>query len=488
MSLIEDTFKTSFPLPASSFPPIPNRSTINTCPLVEIFPPTSLPALPDLPQRTSTDDLDYLPAFGLKHSTHIFPASYLRSSKPPATKLPSAPPSDASKETRNRINKETTETILEIREDHEREVRSWTIEDGLPQGYASPIVWNVASRFVNTKAPKGGLTLIFAAAIGFNKETWEPLIKQLWLSPTASLISEIWCFEFVTHGDAGLLNREALKASGIGSLMLLQLASIFLTLVQRLGQMMLVTFSILCCTSSHQILETNYLFISNESQSQSLPSAKSMDFKGKDPSCQLETRGVGRARESSSLYLYRLFVRASYRTLAAVHYPALFSSLVLLDPFVVAPLRSTKDVAQLYRDWAIGSLARRSSWKNRSVSCTSPALLHINEMDAREFALQTLQRSLPFKAWDPDVLKAYVNHGTYTVLPSASSSSEAECQLKLEPVQEASMYTIYYTPQAMWKIIPTLAPEIELFWIMPGMGMPLYVLSTARPFLSKLLC
>lgn len=264
---IEDTFKDFFPYPSPPFPEIPDKSRIDALPpprpLVDIFPPppellASQPP-PELPLRTKTHDLDSLTSIGLKHSTHLFPASYLRSSKPPSTTFPAPPPSDASKETRSRIHEETLQRIMSLREEHEREVRAWKVEDGPPKGYESPIVWNVASRFLNTtrhQLKHTGLTLICVAANGFNKETWEPFIKNLWLSPGASsLIEEIWCFEFVSHGDAGIINRKALRESGIGTLFhLLHPYSVLIWFMQQLGPIMLVTLRISSSTSCPQAL------------------------------------------------------------------------------------------------------------------------------------------------------------------------------------------------------------------------------------------
>ncbi|KAG7095097.1 hypothetical protein E1B28_005884 [Marasmius oreades] len=59
-----------------------------------------------------------------------------------------------------------------------------------------------------------GLTLLLFHAIGCHKEQWEPVITRLFhLSESTKHenIREVWAFDRENHGDAALLNREALK-------------------------------------------------------------------------------------------------------------------------------------------------------------------------------------------------------------------------------------------------------------------------------------
>ncbi|EJC99612.1 uncharacterized protein FOMMEDRAFT_160036 [Fomitiporia mediterranea MF3/22] len=61
---------------------------------------------------------------------------------------------------------------------------------------------------------EGGITLVLAHSLGSHKEIWEPLLAHLLLldkqSNTSRLISEIWSFEPVHHGDSALLNGNGL--------------------------------------------------------------------------------------------------------------------------------------------------------------------------------------------------------------------------------------------------------------------------------------
>ncbi|KIM35057.1 hypothetical protein M413DRAFT_449910 [Hebeloma cylindrosporum] len=61
----------------------------------------------------------------------------------------------------------------------------------------------------------GGLTLLFTHGIGSHKEQWEPVIQHLFESQCTKdksyRIREAWSFDWQNHGDAAVLNREALK-------------------------------------------------------------------------------------------------------------------------------------------------------------------------------------------------------------------------------------------------------------------------------------
>ena len=61
-------------------------------------------------------------------------------------------------------------------------------------------------------------TLVFAHAIGFSKEHWEPSIEHLYDffagsddSNTKIRIREVWSIDAPNHGEAAILNEEALQ-------------------------------------------------------------------------------------------------------------------------------------------------------------------------------------------------------------------------------------------------------------------------------------
>ncbi|KAJ6612525.1 Alpha/beta hydrolase fold-1, partial [Mycena sp. CBHHK59/15] len=60
-------------------------------------------------------------------------------------------------------------------------------------------------------ANRVGLTLLFAHCIGAHKEQWEPTITRV-LTLRSAAVREAWAVDWQSHGDAALLNRDALAA------------------------------------------------------------------------------------------------------------------------------------------------------------------------------------------------------------------------------------------------------------------------------------
>ncbi|KAJ7624314.1 hypothetical protein DFH06DRAFT_1104519 [Mycena polygramma] len=71
-----------------------------------------------------------------------------------------------------------------------------------------------AKRYRTSKSARNsnGLVLLFAHCIGAHKEQWEPTIIRI-LERKASQVHEAWAFDWPTHGDSAILNRELLKTS-----------------------------------------------------------------------------------------------------------------------------------------------------------------------------------------------------------------------------------------------------------------------------------
>ncbi|KAF4563902.1 hypothetical protein EYR36_003146 [Pleurotus pulmonarius] len=67
---------------------------------------------------------------------------------------------------------------------------------------------------------ENALTLLFVHGVGYHKESWEPCIEvifQHFTNDTRSeptKIREAWAIDWQDHGDAALLNRQALRARG----------------------------------------------------------------------------------------------------------------------------------------------------------------------------------------------------------------------------------------------------------------------------------
>ena len=122
-----------------------------------IYPPTpkileSTPVLPSPPRKPSFDA-----PFTL--TTHIFPATYLRTTRSiPLSKLPAA---GTTNEERRRVLAESTSQLLYWGSDI-------TESDGYPL-----VLWNCVNRYVKKDLDlfnKTGVTLFFAHANGFPKE------------------------------------------------------------------------------------------------------------------------------------------------------------------------------------------------------------------------------------------------------------------------------------------------------------------------------
>ncbi|GLB40575.1 putative alpha/beta hydrolase family protein [Lyophyllum shimeji] len=74
-----------------------------------------------------------------------------------------------------------------------------------------------AKRYTSrTGTPEDGLTLLFAHCVGSHKEQWEPTIERIFQLQSSKdrrdRIREAWAFDWPSHGDAAVLNEEALKS------------------------------------------------------------------------------------------------------------------------------------------------------------------------------------------------------------------------------------------------------------------------------------
>jgi hypothetical protein len=135
--------------------------------VLPIYPPTretldsiQPPVLPSPPRKPAFDA-----PFTL--TTHLFPATYLRTSK--SLPLPKPPPAGATKEERHRVFAETTLQLLDWGND-----TTMVMDDGYPL-----VLWNCVNRYVKNdlnEFNKTGVTLFFAHANGFPKEV--SLVKK----------------------------------------------------------------------------------------------------------------------------------------------------------------------------------------------------------------------------------------------------------------------------------------------------------------------
>ncbi|TFK75633.1 hypothetical protein BDN72DRAFT_935522 [Pluteus cervinus] len=354
--------------------------------LLAIYPPRESlppPALPSPPRKPTFDAL-----FSL--STHLIPACYLRSTRD--VPVPGPPPATMTKLERGTYFKKLTQDL--------KDWRLSTNPTGLPK-----ILWNCLNRYKRIKGGfrPNGITLFFAHANGFPKEIWEPMLAHLLSSPAGELINEVWCWESVQHGDAMIVNEQALSA----------------------------VFD--WADNTRDIL--NFLL-------NFLPPSSEVPLPIHLP--QLSAEESERRRSLGLVDRKLVAIGHSYggctSALAAISFPKLFSSLVLVDPVIVEPVDKGVRIAD---ELTFGALMRR-------------------EVDE---ALSLFQQSPFFKAWDPAVLQVYVECGLFS---TKDSDGQDVVRLKMPGIQEAIVFSETHTELEAWQQLPSLDERISLRWLLPA--------------------
>ncbi|KAI6142998.1 Alpha/beta hydrolase family-domain-containing protein [Pisolithus tinctorius] len=376
-------------VPHKPLPPwasISSRSALPT--------PSRIPSLPS-PPRQDTIHVDYT------LSEHIIPAVLPRLVPDiPVPKIPTNISSIPASERR----KQATTVIRGLIE------RQMSFAQGKLTGDRSQKPhWNCVTRYVRVHRRDTlgtGLTLFLAPAAGFPKEIWETTLRSLLDSTSGPLVDEVWSWEAINHGDSALVNAESL--SGI------------------------FDWHDDACDIANFLL--NYL--PEESTSASLPTRLA---------CVPEA--TSDARKELGYHRRRLVVVGhSYGgtslTLVALNFPKLFSSLVLVDPVILAD--KTKTVEEAVR-FAVNAFTRRSFWSSR------------------EEALSLFKQSPFFASWHPEVLKTYVDHGL-------TADATGGVRLKLTTVQEGLSYVSVSICAEVWELLEQLDENITLRWVVPWPG------------------
>ncbi|KAF8632402.1 hypothetical protein AX17_004843 [Amanita inopinata Kibby_2008] len=392
--------------PPFTWPSIPTRTPL------PVYPPppsrlTQLPPLPSPPRHPSLHS-------SFKLSTHLVPAAYLRTTRyvPP----PKLPPVGVTKAERMERLRGVVEEL--------KSVRGSTVTEGYER-----VLWNCVNRYYRVDPEgregegkgkgrglggegQGGLTLFFAHANGFPKEIWEPTLKHL-LASSAHLINEIWVWEAVQHGDAALVNEKSLSY-------------LYDWIDNTRDILNFFTFYIPSSPSpSTTTLPTHLTRVSDaeaaERQKRGLPARKII--------------AIGHSYGGCT------------SALAALTNPDLFSSLILLDPVIVKPLKP-EDPKDHTDRLTLGALARRETWKSK------------------DEALSLFKANPFFAAWDPAVLDIYVECGLY---PSPDGEG---VRLKMSGLQEAVVFVEVHTENEVYHQMPGLDEKIGLRWVMPGPHAP----------------
>lgn len=378
--------------------PQPPPFTWNKYPVrdpLPVYPPPDILDLPALPSPPRT------PAFNAPFTltTHLFPASYLRTT--PITPLPKLPPVGATKEERRRILDESALQLLAYHQVNE-------VTDGYPL-----ILWNCVNRYVkkDLDLPNNtGVTLFFAHANGFPKEIWEPTIGYLLSLPAVRVIDEIWVWESVHHGDAGLIN--AAKASGVSDW----------TDGGRDVANFLLHF-LPPATTGGTVLPVHLQRVSPE-----------------ETSLRIQ-KGLKDRKFVAIGHSYG----GCISSMAASLYPNLFHSLVLIDPVIY--FRSNNVDVKPDSSLLRGALNRRDTWSSR------------------QEALNLFQNNPFFQAWHPTVLKIYIECGLYF---TKDEEGKEIAKLKMPGIIEAVVFADFEPSFEVYERLVDLDERIVMRWVMPG--------------------
>jgi hypothetical protein len=127
--------------------------------------------------------------------------------------------------------------------------------------------------------------------------------------------------------------------------------------------------------------------------------------------------------------------------IAACNTPALFSSLILLDPIIIQPKQFHEKTIDI-RFSIFNSIQRRNEWPS--------------EADMRD----SFGNSPFFKAWDPAALQLYME--------CATVRDERGVRLKMTGIQEGILFAECRSPYDAFEGIKMLDEKIELLWVFPG--------------------
>jgi len=347
--------------------------------------------VPPLPFKPRSDDV--LGMYII--STHIIPAANPRVT--PNVPIPEPPPRSSTK----RTERDLKNLGLELMEQQAR-----LCEPSYSGVTDERLLWNCINRYVKkdkeAKVGTKGITLFLVHGSGFPKEICET--NLCYLLAACDIIDEVWSWESVQHGDSALLNRQNLSGSFDWT------------------------------DNARDIANFLINYMPEEVERSPLP-------------IQLDrvSASIGESRQKNG-FSSRILVTAGHSyggcsvILAALHFPALFSSMIIVDAIIDTFQGATWEFTQ----YLIGAtLIRRNQWPSR------------------EDALRSFKSSSAFSAWHPDVLRLFVNFGLY--------EDESGCvRLKMPPVHEALLTANPRARVETWELMEKLDEKIELLWILPG--------------------
>ncbi|OAV99345.1 hypothetical protein PTTG_04579 [Puccinia triticina 1-1 BBBD Race 1] len=372
----------------SRLPHRPNViSLLPLAPTIQAAPPASTLAQIEKPANQPFIDISSDPKLACwTRSIHVFPAAYPRSIAGSAV-YEAVPPTNPRSQDAARIAEDIRARNVNAERRVETELGAATNEPQLFIAAARYFNHSVKTR-QNNVSDGEPITLVLSHANGFHKETWEPMLAHLLLSPGGRKIKEIWALDCANHGDSAILNLRTLG----------------------------LNFD--WADNARDLLNfvLSYLPDQNSSES-SLPmvlpplDCPCPQLFRLDKSPPLHSYGPVRWRHRR-LGLLGHSLGGCASMLAATSIPELFAEVILVDPAVRPKHDEEIETAVGLATFAA---ARKNEWESRAV------------------ALEKFQKNtIYFGRWDPLVLKKYVE--------DALGSGQL-VKLKCNKLHEASVFT-----------------------------------------------
>lgn len=356
-----------------------------------ITEPPILPSLPSPARHRNAIE-------GYILTSHIIPASYARIS--PDIPVPILPPyslSTSKQERRDKLSKLADEMIRNLDKTAAGDISSGSRR----------ILWNCVNRYVKrdlgpSRPGQHHLTLFFTHAVGCPKELWEATLRSL-LAATPQ-VAEVWTWEAINHGDSAIINAGNL--SGVFD----------------------------WSDDTRDILNFLVQYLPSEAHPDELPT-----HLPRVSEHESESRRTGGYYSRTLVGVGQSFGGATI-SLAALQYPRLFSSLILIDPGIIQPFSYTD-----HKNWVVSALQRLDHW------------------ESRDAAYNHLKKSPVMSTWNPDVLELYIEHALKPGLKGGF-------RLKGSAIQEALLYSDVRTQYEAWELFDQLDERVALHWIVPGIA------------------
>ncbi|KAJ3761025.1 Alpha/beta hydrolase fold-1 [Lentinula raphanica] len=270
---------------------------------------------------------------------------------------------------------------------------------------------STVKRYRDPSWTEDGLTLVFAHGTGFHKEQWEPTIDDLQgilvhKGPKTIRIREIWTIDAPNHGDAALLNEQALQHGYEPVFQWQEYARSIHAFLTGRGKTFFGT-----------------------------PDANSVEDKVEAANSDFSTHrlvGIGHSMGAISLLLALDFV------------PSLesqFVSMILVEPMTMEPVAAAKGPA---RRLASGSESRRDIWSSK------------------EDAYNMLKSRKTWQVWDDRVLRIFVETGLRPLPTLDYPNIKEGVTLKCTRRQETAAYRDTHGWVTIYRGFRTYASRVRI--------------------------